>query len=98
MIMVGFLLEAYDYLEGMCRKEGQLLRLLVGEEPCTLQRQQVQQPSFLNQTRKYRDRLLFSHLILLISIASLWGRCGTHLKKKMRLREVNSWKNFEVFK
>lgn len=37
--MVGFLLEAYDYLEGMCRKEGQLLRLLVGEEPCTLQRQ-----------------------------------------------------------
>ena len=42
MIMVGFLLEACDCLEGTCRKEGQLFRLLVGEEPCALQRQQVQ--------------------------------------------------------
>lgn len=79
-----FFPEACDCLEGMCRKEGQLLRLLVGEEP-VLSSPKAAGTTLFSEPQRQAAWLFFSLLILLISIASLWGRCGTHmpiLKKK----------------
>lgn len=72
-----FFPEAYGCLEGICRKEGQLLRLLVGEEPVLSSPKAAGTTLFSEPDKEVQRQaawLFFSHLILLISIASLWGR------------------------